>query len=101
MPRIFTKLEMKLEEDGGRHGPFSENYRPHLIPKGTEDYLGVSVVNLPESQAVHPGISAEVEFDLMYSPTVDYSGLCVGAEFQIREGVRVVGAGIVISRDEL
>lgn len=28
--------------------PFWENFRPHLIPTGTEDYLGVTVVDLPQ-----------------------------------------------------
>lgn len=95
MPRIRTQLEMKREVDGGRHAPFWENYRPHLIPSGTEDYLGVTVVNLREDQAVAPGTSATVEFDLVYHPNVDYSGLSVGTTFEIREGARVVGTGEV------
>jgi len=87
---------MKREEDGGRHAQFWENYRPHLIPVGTEDYLGVTVVNLPEDQAVTPDASATVEFDLVYHPNVDYSGLAVGTSFEIREGARVVGTGEVL-----
>ena len=97
MPRVRTQLEMKCEENGGRQAPFWEGYRPHLIPISTEDYLGVTVVNLPENHAVAPGASATVEFDLVYHPNVDYSGLRVGSEFEIREGARVVGTGEVIA----
>lgn len=100
LPRILTKLEMRSEEEGGRREPFWESYRPHLIPEGTEDYLGVSVVGLTEEQAVHPGTTAEVEFDLVYYPNVDYSALCVGTEFEIREGAKVVGTGMVISKND-
>ena len=96
MPRIRTQLVMKREEDGGRHAPLWENYRPHLVPVGTEDYLGVTVVNLPEEQAVAAGSSAAVEFELVYHPNVDYSGLSVGTAFEIREGARVVGTGTVL-----
>ena len=85
---------MKLEHDGGRHCGFRTNYRPHLVPKDTEDYLGVSVVGVPESEAVLPGTTRTVEFALMY-PGVDYAQLRVGARFEIREGPRSVGEGIV------
>ena len=91
----MTHLEMKREEEGGRHSPFSENYRPHLVAAGSEDYLAVTVVNLPEDRAVAPGSSAYIEFDLDYHPRVDYSALAVGSSFEIREGGRVVGTGEV------
>lgn len=96
MPRIRTQVEMKREEDGGRHAPFWENYRPHLIPDRTEDYLGVTVVGLAEDQLIYPGTSAHVEFDMDYYPNVNYRGLSEGTRFQIREGTRVVGSGTVL-----
>jgi len=94
MSSIIADITMKPELDGGRHSGFWANYRPHLIPKGTEDYLGVSVVGIPESEAVLPGSTRTVEFELMY-PGVDYAQLGVGARFEIREGSRPVGEGIV------
>ena len=100
MPQITTLVSMKTEEDGGRHGPFWANYRPHIVPRGTEDYLGVTVLGLSESEAVMPGAEAEVTFDLVYHPNVDYSSLLPGMEFEIREGPRVVGNGTVISRSD-
>ena len=98
MAQITSRVCMKAEMDGGRHAPFWENYRPHLVVRGTEDYLGVTVVDLPQAQAVKPGASAQVSFNLVYHPEVDYSALQPETEFEIREGPRVVGYGTVITR---
>jgi translation elongation factor EF-Tu-like GTPase len=94
MSSVIADITMKLELDGGRHCGFWTNYRPHLIHKGTEEYLGVSVVGVPETEAVLPGTTRTVEFEIMY-PDLDYTRLSVGAEFEIREGSRSVGEGIV------
>ena len=94
MNSIIANITMKSEADGGRPCGFWTNYRPHLVPKGTEDYLGVSVTGVPESEAVLPGTTRRVIFELMY-PGVDYGSLCVGSSFEIREGQRVVGEGEV------
>lgn len=94
MNSIIANITMKSEADGGRPCGFWTNYRPHLVPNGTEDYLGVSVIGVPESEAVLPGTVRRVSFELMY-PGVDYGGLCVGASFEIREGQRMVGEGVV------
>jgi len=87
---------MKPEREGGRHAPFWENYRPHLVPSSKENWLGVTAVNLPEEDAVFPATSRVVDFDLVYHPQVDYSDLQTGSAFDIREGSRVVGTGTVI-----
>lgn len=87
---------MKAESEGGRHSPFWENYRPHLVPSSKEEWLGVIAVNLPEEDAVYPATSRVVDFDLVYYPQVDYSDLQTGSAFDIREGPRVVGTGTVI-----
>ena len=86
---------MKAEDEGGRAAPFSENYRPHLIPRRSDNWLAVTVINLPKEDAVFPATSRVVEFDLDYHPQVDYSELQVGNDFDIREGPRVVGTGTV------
>jgi len=95
MNSIIAEITMKSESDGGRPCGFWTNYRPHLVPKGTEDYLGVSVTGVSESEAVLPGTTRRVSFELMY-PGVDYGSLCIGASFEIREGQRVVGEGVVM-----
>lgn len=86
---------MKKEADGGRHAPLSKNYRPHLTPMGTDEYLAVTVVAVLSGDQVAPGASAEVEFNLDYHPKIDYSSLAKDAKFEIREGSRAVGTGIV------
>ena len=88
---------MKSEASRGRHGPFWEGYRPHLIVAGKGEYLGVIVVDLPKNRAVHPGDRAQVSFHLVYHPAVDYSALQPGMKFEILEGPRSVGDGVVIS----
>lgn len=97
MNSIIAEITMKTEADGGRHCGFWTSYRPHLVPKGSEDYLGVSVAGVDEVDAVIPGTTRTVQFELMY-PSVNYSGLSVGSRFEIREGQRSVGEGVVIDR---
>lgn len=94
MSSIVADISMKPESDGGRHCGFWTNYRPHLTPIGSVDYLGVTVVGVPESDPVLPGSDRTVEFAFLY-PTIDYSQLSVGARFEIREGPKAVGEGIV------
>ena len=84
---------MKPVQEGGRHGPFTEHYRPHFVVAGGE-WLGVTATQCPVPIA--PGEEADVEFALLYHPQVDYSPLCVGAEFAVHEGSRVVATGTVL-----
>ncbi len=86
---------MRPEFDGGRHGPFTEGYRPHFIVSGHSDWLGVWALKCPGP--VSPGDTAEVVFGLLYFPAVDYSALQPGAEFAVHEGPRVVATGTVLS----
>ncbi len=86
---------MKLEASGGRHGPFNEGYCPHLVIVGKKDWLGIRVVRCPEF--VHLGEEKEIEFELMYSPGLDYRDLVAGVSFAIHEGSKVVGTGVVLA----
>jgi translation elongation factor EF-Tu-like GTPase len=56
--------------------------------------LGVRASRCPGP--VSPGDTAEVAFELMYHPRVDYSALAPGRSFLVMEGARPVGEGIVI-----
>jgi len=77
------------KEEGGRHTPFSTNYRPQFYFR-TTDVTGV--VSLPEGiQMVMPGDNVDkLKVDLI-APIAMEEGL----KFAIREGGRTVGAGIV------
>lgn len=88
-----TKFEAQVyvlsKEEGGRHTPFSTNYRPQFYFR-TTDVTGV--VTLPENiQMVMPGDNVEKLFVDLIAPIAMEEGL----KFAIREGGRTVGAGIV------
>ena len=86
---------MRAETDGGRHGPFTEGYRPHFVVAGHSEWLGVWALECPGPVA--PGDTAEVVFALLYHPAVDYSPLQPGCEFAVHEGPRVIATGTVLS----
>ncbi|MEH3032733.1 MAG: elongation factor Tu [Aeromicrobium erythreum] len=76
------------KEEGGRHTPFFNNYRPQFYFR-TTDVTGV--VTLPEgTEMVMPGDNTEMKVDLIQPIAMDE-----GLRFAIREGGRTVGAGRV------
>ncbi|HZW45123.1 MAG TPA: elongation factor Tu [Dermatophilaceae bacterium] len=76
------------KEEGGRHTPFYENYRPQFYFR-TTDVTGV--VHLPEgAEMVMPGDNTEMKVDLIQPIAMEE-----GLKFAIREGGRTVGAGRV------
>ncbi len=76
------------EDEGGRHSPFFNNYRPQFYFR-TTDVTGV--VKLPEgTEMVMPGDNVNLEIALI-TPIAMEEGL----RFAIREGGRTVGAGVV------
>ena len=87
-----TKFECEVyvlsKEEGGRHTPFFNNYRPQFYFR-TTDVTGA--VDLPPgSEMVMPGDNIRMVVDLI-SPIAMEEGL----RFAIREGGRTVGAGVV------
>jgi elongation factor Tu len=76
------------KEEGGRHTPFFNGYRPQFYLR-TTDVTGV--VTLPEgTEMVMPGDNVNVVGELI-TPVAMEQGL----RFAIREGGRTVGAGVV------
>ena len=76
------------KEEGGRHTPFFNGYRPQFYFR-TTDVTGV--VKLPEgTEMVMPGDNINVEIELIVPVAMDE-----GLKFAIREGGRTVGAGVV------
>ena len=76
------------KEEGGRHTPFMNNYRPQFYFR-TTDVTGV--VHLPEgTEMVMPGDNVEMSVELIQPVAMDE-----GLRFAIREGSRTVGAGRV------
>ena len=76
------------KEEGGRHTPFFNNYRPQFYFR-TTDVTGV--VTLPEgTEMVMPGDNTEISVELIQPIAMEE-----GLRFAIREGGRTVGAGRV------
>jgi elongation factor Tu len=76
------------KDEGGRHTPFFNNYRPQFYFR-TTDVTGV--VDLPEgTEMVMPGDNTEMKVDLIQPIAMEE-----GLRFAIREGGRTVGAGRV------
>ncbi len=78
------------QEEGGRHKPFFNNYRPQFYFR-TTDVTGV--ITLPEGvEMCMPGDNIEMKIELITPIAMDE-----GLRFSIREGGRTVGAGSVVS----
>ena len=89
-PHSKFKAEVYIlkKEEGGRHTPFHNNYRPQFYVR-TTDVTGV--ISLPAGvEMVMPGDNLTIEVALL-SPIA----MNVGLRFAIREGGRTVGAGQV------
>ncbi len=90
-PHTKFKAEVYVlkKEEGGRHTPFHNNYRPQFYLR-TLDVTGE--IKLPEgTEMVMPGDNVTIEVTLIYPVALDK-----GLSFAIREGGRTVGAGQVI-----
>jgi len=89
-PHAKFKAEVYIlkKEEGGRHTPFHNNYRPQFYVR-TTDVTGT--INLPEGvEMVMPGDNLTIHVDLLQP-----IALSIGLRFAIREGGRTVGAGQV------
>jgi elongation factor Tu len=89
-PHTKFKAEVYIlkKEEGGRHTPFFNGYRPQFYFR-TTDVTGVA--QLPEgTEMVMPGDNVNLEVELI-APIACEAGL----RFAIREGGRTVGAGVV------
>ena len=78
------------KDEGGRHTPFFDGYRPQFYFR-TTDITGV--VHLPEGvEMVMPGDNVEITGELIHPIAMEQ-----GLRFAIREGGRTVGSGRVVS----
>lgn len=85
----FTgEVYVLTKEEGGRHTPFFNGYRPQFYFR-TTDVTGV--IQLPEGvEMVMPGDNIKMEIELITQIAIEE-----GLRFAIREGGRTVGAGVV------
>ena len=81
------------KEEGGRHTPFFNNYRPQFYFR-TTDVTGV--ISLPEgTEMCMPGDNVDMDVELITPIAIEK-----GLRFAIREGGRTVGSGVVIEINE-
>ena len=81
------------KEEGGRHTPFFNNYRPQFYFR-TTDVTGV--ISLPEgTEMCMPGDNVEMDVELITPIAIEE-----GLRFAIREGGRTVGSGVVVKINE-
>ena len=81
------------KEEGGRHTPFFNNYRPHFYFR-TTDVTGV--ISLPEgTEMCMPGDNVVMDVELITPIAIEE-----GLRFAIREGGRTVGSGVVTAINE-
>jgi elongation factor Tu len=86
--RFKAEVYVLKKEEGGRHTPFHNKYRPQFYIR-TLDVTGE--IHLPEGrEMVMPGDNISVEVELIYAVAMS-----PGLRFAIREGGRTVGAGQV------
>ena len=87
----FTaQVYVLTKDEGGRHTPFFNNYRPQFYFR-TTDVTGV--INLPEgTEMCMPGDNVEMTIELIHPIAMEQ-----GLTFAIREGGRTVGSGRVAS----
>ena len=85
---FMCEVYVLKKEEGGRHTPFFQGYRPQFYFR-TTDVTGE--VQLPEgTEMVMPGDNVSLEVKLIAPIAMDE-----GLRFAIREGGRTVGAGVV------
>jgi elongation factor Tu len=88
--KFTAEIYVLSKEEGGRHTPFFNNYRPQFYVR-TTDVTGS--ITLPEgTEMVMPGDNVKITVELIAPIAMED-----GTRFAIREGGRTVGAGVVAS----
>ena len=86
--KFHGQVYVLKKEEGGRHTPFFNNYRPQFYFR-TTDVTGV--ITLPEgTEMCMPGDNVEMDVELITPIAIEE-----GLRFAIREGGRTVGSGVV------
>jgi len=91
--KFHGQVYVLKKEEGGRHTPFFNNYRPQFYFR-TTDVTGV--ISLPEGvEMCMPGDNVDMDVELITPIAIE-----PGLRFAIREGGRTVGSGVVIAINE-
>ncbi len=91
--KFKCQVYVLTKEEGGRHTPFFDNYRPQFFFR-TTDVTGV--IHLPEgTEMCMPGDNIEMDVELITPIAIEEN-----LRFAIREGGRTVGSGVVVKINE-
>ena len=91
--KFLAQVYVLTKDEGGRHTPFFDNYRPQFYFR-TTDVTGV--ITLPEGvEMCMPGDNVEMSIELIHPIAMEQ-----GLSFAIREGGKTVGSGRVIALSE-
>ena len=91
--KFVGQVYVLSKDEGGRHTPFFNNYRPQFYFR-TTDVTGV--ITLPEgTEMCMPGDNVDMDVELITPIAIEK-----GLRFAIREGGRTVGSGVVIDVEE-
>ena len=90
LTKFVGQVYVLTKDEGGRHTPFFNNYRPQFYFR-TTDVTGI--ITLPEgSEMCMPGDNVDMKVELITPIAIE-----TGLRFAIREGGRTVGSGVVIA----
>ena len=93
LTKFVGQVYVLTKDEGGRHTPFFNNYRPQFYFR-TTDVTGV--ITLPEgTEMCMPGDNVDMKVELITPIAIEK-----GLRFAIREGGRTVGSGVVIEIEE-
>ena len=93
LTKFVGQVYVLSKDEGGRHTPFFNNYRPQFYFR-TTDVTGV--ITLPEgTEMCMPGDNVDMNVELITPIAIEK-----GLRFAIREGGRTVGSGVVIEIEE-
>ena len=88
--KFVGQVYVLTKDEGGRHTPFFNNYRPQFYFR-TTDVTGI--ISLPEgTEMCMPGDNVDMNVELITPIAIE-----TGLRFAIREGGRTVGSGVVIA----
>ena len=91
--KFTAQVYVLTKDEGGRHTPFFNNYRPQFYFR-TTDVTGI--ISLPEGvEMCMPGDNVVMSVELITPIAIEK-----GLRFAIREGGRTVGSGVVTEIDE-
>ena len=93
LTKFVGQVYVLTKDEGGRHTPFFNNYRPQFYFR-TTDVTGV--ITLPEgTEMCMPGDNVDMKVELITPIAIEK-----GLRFAIREGGRTVGSGVVIETEQ-